>query len=160
MRAPRLLYPAVALLLVLTPRVGYGQFHDSLALTTQTVPVPSMPPAALHGVSQWLPSADEPLPPLGSPSLFPKAPDHRYEGAVIGAILFGGLAAFLAEGFCEKEKDPCFARTVRAGLAFGFAGGVAGLLIGGAIPKGSSDAEELDGTTNSVRVGIGVRFDE
>lgn len=63
-----------------------------------------------------------------------RARDHRYEGAVIGAVALGAAFALLASaGDSDSGSDPS---PVLLGLGGAALGGLLGLLIGGAIPKG------------------------
>ncbi len=63
-----------------------------------------------------------------------RTPDHRYEGAVIGTVALGaGFALLASVGDSDSggESSP-----VLFGLGGAALGGLLGLLIGGAIPKG------------------------
>lgn len=63
-----------------------------------------------------------------------RADDHRYEGAVVGAVVFGvGFALLASAGNSDSGSDPS---PVLLGLGGAAVGGLLGLLIGGAIPKG------------------------
>lgn len=62
-----------------------------------------------------------------------RAPDHRYEGAAIGAVALGvGFALLVSAADSDSGSDPS---PVLVGLGGAMLGGLLGLLIGGAIPK-------------------------
>ena len=69
--------------------------------------------------------------------LFPKAADHRYEGAILGIVLIGGGAAILGRGMCESSEldKNCGWETLKFALVGSLAGGISGALIGAAFPK-------------------------
>ncbi|HXF96113.1 MAG TPA: hypothetical protein VNI61_08410 [Gemmatimonadales bacterium] len=72
---------------------------------------------------------------------FGNAPDHRWEGVVIGGVSLGIAGAIIAHGFCDYEggrRSGCFGRTVAGGLVGAAAGAGLGGLIGGLIPKASA----------------------
>jgi hypothetical protein len=66
------------------------------------------------------------------------APDHRYEGLLVGAGLgavgFGLLGAAVCSASSD-DTDDCTGVTIKSGLLGAALGGLTGLLIGGAFPK-------------------------
>jgi hypothetical protein len=83
-----------------------------------------------------------PTPPSASPVSFmdSSAPDHRWEGFAIGALVGGMTIAVLANAICNDPDGSggCFVPTVGGMLVGGTAGGVAGLMVGVLIPKSHS----------------------
>lgn len=76
--------------------------------------------------------------PPPSSTVFPKAPDYRWEGLVAGAVVLGVGAAFLGSRLCQLSdtgEPHCFRATVELGLLGAFGGGIIGGVIGGMIPK-------------------------
>ena len=82
-------------------------------------------------------------PPQRVENLSARAPDHRYEGLAIGAVLGaigGGLLGAVA---CGQSDDPgfnCTGAVVGIGLLGAGLGGLTGLLVGAQFPKGSQTA--------------------
>jgi hypothetical protein len=77
------------------------------------------------------------------PNLATRAPDHRYEGLAIGAVLgavAGGLLGAVACGQSEDPDTSCTTAVLGIGLLGGGLGGLTGLLIGAQFPKGSQAA--------------------
>ena len=80
-----------------------------------------------------------------APSLFPPAPDYRWEGLAIGGIGGGVFVAWGAAEFCSDSdsgsgQHDCFLATV-TGFGIGAVmGGVVGGLIGGLFPKTPPDS--------------------
>lgn len=72
-----------------------------------------------------------------------RAPDHRYEGLAIGAVvgaIGGGLLGAVA---CGQSDDPgfhCTGAVLGIGLLGAGLGGLTGLLVGAQFPKGSQAA--------------------
>lgn len=68
--------------------------------------------------------------------------DYRYEGAIIGGVVFGGALAILGHGLCESSDSSrdCTASAVLAFFGGGAIGALTGLLIGGAIDKNPAPA--------------------
>jgi hypothetical protein len=72
------------------------------------------------------------------PNLSARAPDHRYEGLAIGAVLGaigGGLLGAVA---CGQSDDPdfnCTGAVLGIGLLGAGLGGLTGLLVGAQFPK-------------------------
>lgn len=67
-----------------------------------------------------------------------RAPDHRYEGLAVGFALgavAGGLLGAVACGQSDNAQESCAGDVVKGGLILGGLGGLAGLLVGGAIAK-------------------------
>ena len=88
------------------------------------------------------------------PSLATKqtqAPDHRWEGAAIGAgvgaVAFGLLGA-IACGQSDSDNTNCTGVVVGTALLGVLAGGITGGLIGGSIPK--EEPTDSSNQTNSV----------
>ena len=78
--------------------------------------------------------------------LFPQAPDHRWEGLVVGGLLVGALGAALGDAFCGQDETlnkPSCVGPIIEGFAVGaVVGGVTGGLLGGLIPKTPPDSTE------------------
>jgi hypothetical protein len=72
------------------------------------------------------------------PNLSARAPDHRYEGLAVGAVLGaigGGLLGAVA---CGQSEDPgfnCTGAVLGIGLLGAGLGGLTGLLVGAQFPK-------------------------
>lgn len=71
--------------------------------------------------------------------LFPAAPDHRWEGVVIGGLGLGLFGLTVASSFCgdrdSGRSGGCLLPTVEGFLIGATIGTVVGGIIGGAIPK-------------------------
>jgi len=84
----------------------------------------------------------EPYRPAG---LFPKAPDHRWEGVVIGGLGLGLFGLSVASSLCgdadSGSQDRCLLPTVEGFLIGATIGTVVGGIIGGAIPKHRAPAD-------------------
>ena len=81
---------------------------------------------------------------LDSSPARPKAPvlDHRWQGMIVGAIVFGALGASFTGAVCKgSDSGGCGSMALRGGLIGAFGGGILGGLIGGAIPKGAPKAK-------------------
>jgi hypothetical protein len=77
-----------------------------------------------------------------------RAPDHRYEGLAIGAVLGavgGGLLGAVACGQSDDPNTSCTSAILGVGLLGGGLGGLTGLLIGAQLPKGP-ETEPADST--------------
>ena len=75
--------------------------------------------------------------------LFAPAPDHRWEGLVIGAVSLGASAAYIGGHYCrlsDSATKHCVRTAIQLGALGGFAGGIIGGLVGGMIPKAPSDS--------------------
>src|SRR5437773_1049355 len=75
-------------------------------------------------------------------TLSSRAPDHRWEGLVIGAAVLGASGVVLGAHFCQVSDSAnkhCFRSAVSLGLLGVFGGGIIGGLIGGSIPKVAPD---------------------
>ncbi len=68
--------------------------------------------------------------------LFPSAPDHRYEGALIGFATLAIAVAVIYTPLCDESQRNCTTYMIGTSLLAGAAGGLTGALIGGMIPKG------------------------
>ncbi len=67
-----------------------------------------------------------------------RAPDHRYEGLAIGAVLGavgGGLLGAVACGQSDDANQDCTKAVLGIGLLGGGLGGLIGLLVGAQFPK-------------------------
>jgi uncharacterized protein YcfJ len=72
-----------------------------------------------------------------------RAPDHRYEGLAIGAVLGAVAGGLLGAVACGQSDDPdtnCTALVLGVGLLGGGLGGLTGLLVGAQFPKGPKTA--------------------
>lgn len=101
------------------------------SLCTATLDAQRLAPAVLTS------STDLHRPPPTS-TVFPKAPDYRWEGLVIGAVVLGVSAAYLGSRLCQLSdtgEPHCFRTTVELGLLGAFGGGIIGGVIGGMMPK-------------------------
>lgn len=67
--------------------------------------------------------------------LFPRAPDYRYEGAVIGFATLAIAVAVVYSPLCDASQRNCTTFMIGTSLLAGAAGGLTGALIGGMIPK-------------------------
>ena len=64
------------------------------------------------------------------------APDYRWEGLGVGAILLGALGVYVSIHYCSLgDSKDCSGTAVRLGPVGAFVGGIIGGLIGGLIPK-------------------------
>jgi hypothetical protein len=71
-------------------------------------------------------------------NLSARAPDHRYEGLAIGAVLGAVGAGLLGAVVCAQADDAnqdCTKTIIGVGLLGGALGGLTGLLIGAQFPK-------------------------
>ena len=76
-------------------------------------------------------------------TLFPRSPDHRWEGLAIGALTFAAAGIYAGSRFCQLSDSVnkhCFRTSLKLGLLGAFTGGIIGGLIGGTIPKPPSDS--------------------
>jgi hypothetical protein len=67
-----------------------------------------------------------------------RAPDHRYEGLALGAVLGAVGAGLLGAVVCAQADDAnqdCTKTVIGVGLLGGALGGLTGLLIGAQFPK-------------------------
>jgi hypothetical protein len=73
--------------------------------------------------------------------LFPRAPDHRYEGAVVGLVTLGVAGGVLAHALCQASDDArhCTGPTIGASLLMGGIGALTGALVGGLFPKAAPE---------------------
>ena len=72
-----------------------------------------------------------------------RAPDHRYEGLAIGAVLGAVGGGLLGAVACGQSDDPdfnCTGAVLGIGLLGAGLGGLTGLLIGAQFPKGPNTA--------------------
>ena len=69
--------------------------------------------------------------------LFPKAPDYRWEGLVVGGALVGFLGATLGGGLCGSDDSAAEGFLIGATV-----GGVTGGLLGTLIPKTPPDSSD------------------
>jgi hypothetical protein len=72
-----------------------------------------------------------------------RAPDHRYEGLAIGAVLGAVGGGLLGAVACGQSDDPdfnCTGAILGIGLLGAGLGGLTGLLVGAQFPKGSQTA--------------------
>ena len=125
-----------------TLALGVGA-HAQAILHGDSVHLVALPPN--HDVSRLQQKPLDRKPAIGGPRYTPssallkdRGPDHRREGALLGAILLGAGGAILAQGFCDYDGKPqsgCFGRTVGGGVIGAVAGFIVGGLIGGLIPK-------------------------
>jgi hypothetical protein len=129
------LYRIVSLirLLVVSPALLAGQHIPPTTTPAFDFGMSSRPsdPAAAMATRQALPHAS---------NLFPKAPDHRWEGVVVGGVVLGLAGVVVASSFCDhdgQQQDNCAYRVVGSGLVGAVIGTVVGGLIGGLIPKKS-----------------------
>lgn len=69
--------------------------------------------------------------------LFPRAPDYRYEGAIVGATTLVVAGGVLFAGLCEQSDsiNNCTGFLIKTSLLMAFIGGLTGALVGGMIPK-------------------------
>ena len=68
--------------------------------------------------------------------LFPRAPDYRYEGAIVGFVLVGVGTAVVSAGLCgQSETQNCTGPVIGLSLLLGACGALTGALIGGMMPK-------------------------
>jgi hypothetical protein len=78
--------------------------------------------------------------------ILPEAPDHRWDGLVIGAVILGASGVFLGSRLCQLS-DGVDKHCVRAAVGLGalgaFGGGIIGGLVGGSIPKTQADSTRL-----------------
>lgn len=73
-----------------------------------------------------------------SRNLSARAPDHRYEGLAIGAVLGAVGGGLLGAVACGQSDDPdfnCTGAVLGIGLLGGGLGGLIGLLVGAQFPK-------------------------
>jgi hypothetical protein len=71
-------------------------------------------------------------------NLSARAPDHRYEGLAVGAVLGavgGGLLGAVVCAQADDANQDCTKATIGVGLVGGGLGGLLGLLIGAQFPK-------------------------
>ena len=84
--------------------------------------------------------------PAKAAGLFGKAPDHRWEGLVVGAAFVGLLGASLGDGFCGYDgigaRPNCVWPTIKGFLFGATLGGVTGGLLGSLIPKPPPDSPD------------------
>ena len=82
--------------------------------------------------------------PAGTPALFPRAPDYRWEGFGIGAGITGILGAGLVYAFCTDSDSgshgSCVFPVLEGAVGGGVIGGVIGGFIGATIPKAPADS--------------------
>lgn len=73
-----------------------------------------------------------------------QAPDHRYEGAIVGGLLVGLGGAVLVGGLCRSSdiSDNCTWAAIKGGVLLGALGGLTGALIGGLFPKGEPEPRD------------------
>jgi len=97
---------------------------------------------------RWEPKLESRTPATPAPAagLFPKAPDHRWEGLVVGATFVGLLGTAIGGGLCGYDETGtrrhCLWSTLE-GFAFGAViGGVTGGLLGSLIPKPPPDSPD------------------
>jgi hypothetical protein len=70
-----------------------------------------------------------------------RAPDHRYEGLAIGAVLGAIGGVLLGAVACSQSEDfNCTGEVLGIGLLGAGLGGLTGLLIGAQFPKGPKAA--------------------
>jgi hypothetical protein len=72
-----------------------------------------------------------------------RAPDHRYEGLAIGAVLGAVGGGLLGAVACGQSDDPgfnCTGAVLGIGLLGAGLGGLTGLLVGAQFPKGQPTA--------------------
>ena len=84
-------------------------------------------------------------------NLSARAPDHRYEGRAIGAVLGAASAGLLGAAVCAAADDvnqDCTKTILGVGLLGGGLGGLLGLLIGAQFPKEPKTAP-ADSTAHS-----------
>jgi hypothetical protein len=118
-------------------RAGAACFAIVATLFGATLDAQRLAPALLTSPTTLITSTDLHRPPLIS-SVFPKAPDYRWEGLAIGVALLGLSAAYLGSRLCglsDTGNTHCFRTTVGLGLLGAFGGGIIGGVIGGMIPK-------------------------
>ena len=76
--------------------------------------------------------------------LFPPAPDHRWEGLLVGGGFVGLLGATLGNGLCGSDETAgrpnCLWPTIEGFLIGATVGGVTGGLLGTLIPKPPPDS--------------------
>jgi len=93
----------------------------------------------------WEPSLESRAP-VPASGLFPKAPDHRWEGLVVGGAFVGILGAALGGGFCGYDdsgaRANCVWPTIKGFLFGATVGGVTGGLLGSLIPKPPPDSPD------------------
>jgi hypothetical protein len=94
---------------------------------------------------RWEPNLESRAP-APADGLFPKAPDHRWEGLVVGAAFVGLLGASLGGGFCGYDgigaRPNCVWPTIKGFLFGATLGGVTGGLLGSLIPKPPPDSPD------------------
>ena len=75
---------------------------------------------------------------------FARAPDHRYEGAAIGALVFGLGGAYLVGGLCASSdnSDNCGIAALKAGIGLGALGALTGALIGAQFSKDTGEVRQ------------------
>jgi hypothetical protein len=75
------------------------------------------------------------------------APDHRYEGAIVGGLVFGIGGALVTAAVCSSSDDTdkhCTRSTILGGVVLGGLGALAGALIGGLFPKGEGNESQVE----------------
>ena len=75
------------------------------------------------------------------------APDHRYEGAIVGGLVFGIGGALITAAVCSSSDDMdkhCTRSTILGGVVLGGLGALAGALIGGLFPKGDGNESQVE----------------
>jgi uncharacterized membrane protein YfcA len=107
-----------------------------LVLVTAAGPVSGQRLATAY--PRWEPKLESRTP-APAARLFPPAPDHRWEGLVVGGAFVGLLGASLGHGFCGYDdsgpRSNCLWPTLEGFLIGATVGGVTGGLLGTLIPK-------------------------
>jgi len=97
------------------------------------------------GYARWEPKLESSAPaPAAHP--FPEAPDHRWEGLVVGGAFVGLLGAAIGSGFCgyddRQAGRSCVWPTLKGFLIGATVGGVTGGLLGSLLPKPPPDSPD------------------